>query len=82
MTRAMLAIGHGQWQAAWHYHAFSWLIWGGCLLVASHAGLELVSNRSIHTIYTKLFQQPRLYFVLGIAYFLYYCYRLYYQLIP
>jgi Protein of unknown function (DUF2752) len=82
MTRAMLAISHGQWQTAWHYHAFSWLIFWGCLMITAHAGLELVCNRSIHTIYTKLLQQPRLYVVLGIAYFLYYFYRLYYQLIP
>jgi Protein of unknown function (DUF2752) len=82
MTRAILAIVHGQWQAAWHYHAFSFLILGSCVVIAGHAGLELVSNRSIHTIYTKLVRQPRLYLVLGIAYFLYYFYRLFYQLIP
>jgi hypothetical protein len=82
MTRAVLSIGHGQWQAAWNYHAFSFGLVGGSALVVTHAVLELMSNRSIHTFYTKLWQQPRLYFAVGAAYFLYYFYRLSYQGIP
>jgi Protein of unknown function (DUF2752) len=82
MTRAVLSIGHGQWQAAWNYHAFSFLLMGSSILVAAHAVLELVSGRSIRTFYTKLWQQPKLYLLVGAAYFLYYFYRLANQQIP
>jgi hypothetical protein len=82
MTRAVLSIGHGQWQAAWNYHAFSFLLVGGSVLVASHALLELISDRSIRTFYTKLWQQPKPYVILAVAYFLYYFYRLSSQGIP
>jgi Protein of unknown function (DUF2752) len=82
MTRAVLSIGHGQWQAAWNYHAFSFLLVGGSVLVAAHAALELIGDRSIHTFYTKLWQQPKFYVILAVAYFLYYFYRLSSQGIP
>ena len=82
MTRAILSIGHGQWQAAWSYHAFSFVLVGGSVLVAAHAVLELISDQSIHTFYTKLWQQPQLYVILAVAYFLYYFYRLSSQGIP
>lgn len=81
MTRAVLSIGHGQWQAAWNYHAFSFLLVGGSAFVAAHAVLELVSNRSIGTFYTGR-QQHKLYVILAAAYFLYYFYRLSVQGIP
>jgi Protein of unknown function (DUF2752) len=82
MTRAVLSICHGQWQAAWNYHAFSFLLVGASVLVAAHAVLELIGDRSIRTFYTKLWQQPKLYVILAIAYFLYYFYRLVSQGIP
>lgn len=82
MTRAVLSIGHGQWRAAWNYHAFSFLLVGGSALVAAHALLELIGGLSTRTFYIKLWKQPRLYFAIGTAYFLYYFYRLYYQGIP
>lgn len=79
MTRAVLSIGRGQWQAAWNYHAFSFLLVGGGVLVAAHAVLELISNRSIPAF---RWQQPKLYVILAVAYFLYYFYRLSFQGIP
>ncbi len=82
MTRAVLSIGRGQWQAAWNYHGFSFVLVGGSILVATHAALELISDRSICTFYTKLWQQPKLYMILAVAYFLYYFYRLSSQRIP
>ena len=82
MTRAVLSIAHGQWQAAWNYHAFSFLLIGGSVLVATHAVLELSRDRSIRTFYTKLWQQPKLYAILAVAYLLYYFYRLSSQGIP
>jgi Protein of unknown function (DUF2752) len=82
MTRAVMAIGHGQWSAAWHYHAFSFGLFAGCVLVGSHAAAELVWNRSISTAYPKLLTPPVWYLGFGITYFLYYFYRLYYRLIP
>jgi Protein of unknown function (DUF2752) len=82
MTRAFLAIGHGEWSEAWHYHAFSFGVFAGCVLVGSHAAAELAWNRSISTAYPKFLTQPVWYLGLGITYFLYYFYRLHYQLIP
>jgi hypothetical protein len=82
MTRAFVAIGHGQWQAAWNYHAFSFGLFAGCILIGGRAAIELLGNRSLSTAYPKFSPRPIWYLGFGTAYFLYYFYRLYYQLIP
>jgi hypothetical protein len=59
LTRSFIAIAHGHWTQAIHYHLFAPVLFLVFLTIIVHLILELITNRSIRVFYLSILKRPK-----------------------
>lgn len=76
MTRSFLAMKQGDLSLALQFHAFGPWLGITFIVMTTHAAFELVVNRPMTTVYTRLFTRSNIQISVIFLVLVYYCWRL------